>query len=130
MPLDPIDLIPEFAFWRDGCRTMAQNICAVLRLAGEPVTPANVMQFAETLPHRRFDLESDSWRREYCSQCLMKAWEAASGAKAVRRHDALFAYFFSYFVDRSYPSQVMLKDAIVGILGGLTLDGEKEADPR
>lgn len=36
--LDPIDLIPQFAFWREACRTMATNVCVVLTLADQEIT--------------------------------------------------------------------------------------------
>ena len=125
MALDPLDLIPEFAFWRDGCRTMAENICKLLRLAGEPVTRERIVAFLSTLPRRPNDLASELWQNGYCFACLEKAQDNMPPEDRGTQELGLGGYFLCYFVDRSYLRQALVIDAFLVILGGLTLDGEK-----
>lgn len=33
--LDQLDLIPSWAFWREGCHTFAKNVCKVMEMAGQ-----------------------------------------------------------------------------------------------
>jgi hypothetical protein len=60
--LDPIDLIPQFAFWREACRTMATNACMALTLAEEEITEEKMLEFISTLPRSFYYLESKTWQ--------------------------------------------------------------------
>ena len=111
--LDPIDLIPEFAFWRDGCRAMSANICTVLQRAGEDIKRSNILSFLHSLPRSYHDLTSEMWSKGYCHEYLEKAFPNMNGMS-----DPVMDYFVVYFPARSYVSQMMLIDAFIGILDG------------
>ncbi len=121
MALEPIDLFPRFAFWRDGCRTMATNICEVLRRAGEPITRENLVAFVTSLPRDRTYLGCETWQAGYCCSCLRKAHANAPPAEQ-EKAGPLLDYFLGYFTERSGASQSMLIDAFIGILSGIPLE--------
>jgi hypothetical protein len=123
MALDPMDLIPKFAFWREGCKTMATNICEVLRRVGEPVTPKNIREFVCTLPFDGSYLRSEAWRKGYCSSCLAKLHQKMPPDA----EDPLVDYFLDYFTSRGSVCQWMLIDAFIGILDGMTLEEGKNS---
>ena len=115
MSLEPIDVIPRYAFWQDGCRTLVVNTCAALRLAGEPVTPGYVLAFIDSLPRHSGDL-TEEWRKSFCSRCLEKAYVNTGNQ---HRMTPLEEYFLVYFVERDSTAQAMLIEACRGILGGI-----------
>ncbi len=122
MALEPIDLFPRFAFWRDGCRTMATNICEVLRRAGEPITRENIVAFVTTLPRDVGYLATEMWQAGYCGSCLRKAYANAPPAEQGEKAGPLLDYFLGYFTERSGACQSMLIDAFIGILNGIPLE--------
>jgi hypothetical protein len=122
MALEPIDLIPSFAFWRDGCRTMAGNICKVLRLAGEQVTLANIIAFVSSLPRDSGYLTTETWQQTYCHRCLEKAYHNTPEAIRKDVSEAVIDYFLVYFTMRGSACQWMLQDAFIGIMSGLQLE--------
>jgi hypothetical protein len=121
---EPIDMFRWYEFWRDGCRALAQNVCAVLHLAGEPLTRQSIAAFTDGIPLSRDDLHSDRWRETLCSRCLAKAHANAKGTEREPQLQRLGEYFVLRFVERGYHDNRMLIDAFNGILGGMTLDGE------
>jgi hypothetical protein len=118
MTFNPNDLIG----WRDGCRMMASNVCAALRMAGEPVTPQNVLAFVNSLPLSVGDLTSVEWAGDFCGRCVKKAH--TNGAD--ERIKPVLEDFIRYFVGRSTIARWLLLDAFNGILGGITVDENKE----
>jgi hypothetical protein len=127
MALEPLDLIPRFAFWRDGCRTMAKSICEVLRLAGEPATPKNILAFVGSLPRDPGDLTSQLWQSGYCSSCLAKAYDKAPETDMSSAEHSLVGYFLRYFPERDRLCQLMLIDAFIGIINGLDSEGSESS---
>lgn len=126
--LDPIDLIPEFAFWRDGCRTLAKNVCKVLTLVGEEISDDNILAFIKWLPRNRSELESPAWKASYCCRCLEKMFNNMPEEQRNKGLDnPLMDYFLQYFPARTYVSQLMLIDAFVGIITGW-IEAEKELE--
>ena len=117
MALEPIDVIPRYAFWQEGCRTLAVNVCAALREAGEPVIPRTVLAFVDGLPRDSYDLHYGTWQKSFCGLCLEKIH-----AKCSEHVEPLLDYFMNYFVERDSHAKAMLIEAFRGIIGGLNLD--------
>ena len=126
MPLEAMDMMRGYAFWRDCCAVMANNVCECLRLAGEQVSIANIIRFVESLPKSRSDLLDDPrWREQsYCYQCLLRADKKLEEEANRARGDKLFGYFLQYFPERGYLAQETMIDSFVGILGVLKECGE------
>jgi hypothetical protein len=104
-------------------RTMVQNICAVLRLAQEPVTPANVMAFAGSLPLSESQLRGRMWRYTFCFRCLKKAYDRTEGTKREKQFNDLFGCCIYDFMNRSDCFKRHRLAVLLGVLGGLSLDG-------
>jgi hypothetical protein len=119
MPLEAMDMMRGYAFWRDCCAVMTNNVCEGLRLAGERITVANIIRFVESLPKSPSDVGGDSWRgRSYCFQCLLTADKRLEeeGDLARAKGDKLSRYFLLYFPERGYLAQETMIDSVVGIL--------------
>jgi hypothetical protein len=120
MSIQPIDVVHKHAFWEEGCRTLAANVCAVLKEAGEPVTQRNIVAFVVSLPSDRWEMQMPEWQKGYCSRCLEKMFN-----KEGENRSALMDYFITYFPRREYHAQQMLIEAFRGILGGIVFEGGK-----
>ena len=123
MALEPIDLVPQHQFWRDGCREMAKNICKVLRIAGEPITLENILEFASALPRDPDYLRSILWKSSFCSRCLQKVYDRIPEGRKICPESVLIDYFLGWFTMRNGNTQWMLTDSFVGILQGIELEG-------
>lgn len=107
---------------RHSYQTMAQNICTVLRMAAEPVTPKTVMAFVASLPLSEHDINCAEWRAGYCNLCLYKAFENTPESERYGRFHELLCYFANDFVRSSDFHKQDVMDAMLGILGGFALD--------
>jgi hypothetical protein len=124
MPLEAMDMMRGYAFWRDCCAVMTNNVCECLRLAGERITVANIIRFVESLPKSPSDVWEDSWREQsYCYYCLRTADEKKDEAERAKT-EKLGRYFLVYFPERGYLAQETMIDSVVGILGVLKECGE------
>ncbi len=123
MPVEMIDMMRGYEFWREGCERMRASVCELLRLAGKSVTLANVLRVVESLPKNRSHAVPEEWReKSYCCNCLELAHAKAVNEIDAARFDFLFAYFVDYFPQRTTLAQETMIDAFVGILRGLELD--------
>lgn len=123
--LDQLDLIPSWAFWREGCHTFAKNVCKVMEMAGQDYSITNVFAFLSSLPFVSHHPSSAEWQKGFCSQCLKKALENVPEAEKREFADTVLDYFLYYFPDRDRVTRWMLIDAFVGFNSGI-LEAQKE----
>jgi hypothetical protein len=124
--LDPIDLIPQFAFWREACRTMATNVCMALTLAEEEITEEKILEFISTLPRSFYYLERKTWQEGYSSECFEKIANSTDPDKK-KVAAPLLNFFLYYLPSRSDACRSMLADAFIGIFRGFE-DAAKELE--
>ena len=122
--LDPLELIPKWAFWEDACRAFATNVKEAMRLAGMPRTRRNVIQFVDSLPTCHRDFMSEVWQEGVCNKCLARVNDVEDEVDLAKQ---LLQYFIFYLPSRPAHAQQMLVEALKGTLGIITLESEKEA---
>lgn len=125
--LDQLDLIPSWAFWREGCHIFAKNVCKVMELALHDYTEADVFAFVRSLPFAPSHLLKPEWENGFCSQCLKKAFEKVPETDRKEFENNVLDYFLRYFPDRDRISKWMLIDAFVGFNSGI-LEAQKELE--
>src|SRR5579872_5418521 len=113
MALESIDMIPGFAFWREGCHTFGKQVFTVLDLANKDWKYDDLVRFIVSLPRMRGDVSSPGWEEGFCSQCLKRAIERSPEAASVVR------YFLMDFPDRGCTAQAMLIDAFLGFVAAV-----------
>lgn len=101
---------------------MAQNICTVLRMAAEPVTPKTIKAFAASLPLSDHDIYCPAWRAKYCNLCLYKAFQNTPESERDGLFYELLCYFVQDFVKSSDFHKQDVTNAMLGLLDGLSLD--------
>jgi hypothetical protein len=123
--VDQMGLVRCFTFLGEGCAELAWNACEALWLAGMPVTIANLLRFASSLPYSAFDLRDAGWQRtSFCNQCLKSAYERTpQQGEAHIRMEAVLGYFLVRFIRMPVIEQVTLLKVFVAFIG----DTESEA---
>lgn len=117
---DLLDIMPSYAFWREGCRTLMANVCFTLRRAKVSVTKETVLRFIRSMPVHSAYLSDPSWTGSFCDECCKAAFEGSSSDDEEFRE--VVKYFFVYLLDRSLIARHMLIDSAVGILSGFDFD--------
>lgn len=117
--IDTIDLVPGFAFWREGCRTFAKNVFRVMQAANGDFSGRDVLSFLRSLPLDRSYLTNPEWQAGFCYQCLKKAFENTPEAQSREFKDTVMDYFLCYFPDRDGVAKWMLIDALIGFTIGI-----------
>lgn len=112
---DRLDAMEQYEFWREACMTMTRNVCDVLKLAGEPVTPTNVAAIVRSLPLEVEWLDGPgwTWKRGYFYRCMQTIHVRTPDHL---RFQELKDYFFDYFLDREARAQYMIIHSFSGIL--------------
>lgn len=114
--IEPIDMIPSWSFWRDGCYLFAKNMVTVMERSGILHSEREVVAFLRSLPLDASYLSNPSWKEGFCSKCLQKAWENTPEADWKEFESSVMDYFLYYFVDRDRVSKFMLIDAFIGFV--------------
>lgn len=123
---DPMGLIPSFTFWGDGCAELARNASEALRHAGLPVTTANLVRFASSLPGSTDDLLNTEWQRtSFCNECLKAAYDLNPRREADEGMRRVFDYFLARFINLPSNAQQMLAEAFVAFIGNIELGVER-----
>jgi hypothetical protein len=103
-------------FWKDGCETMTRNVCALLRLAREPVTYQNMVRAVRSMPRDVDQAYDVKWMDlVYWGQCFQKIDHSVPEK----------AKLGDYFLDvarLSLAARQMLEESIIGVLQGLNSD--------
>ncbi len=119
---DPMDTIPHYVFWREGCAKMTKYACCLIGMADDPVTPAAVLRFVSSAPRCRDDLRDESWRRGYCSMVMERAYAVAVATADQEHWEEAFCHIAHYLPDRKWDTSEMLIETIAGVMSGLDLD--------
>lgn len=117
--IETIDLLPGFAFWREGCRMFGKNIIRVMQAAGRDYSRRDVVAFLRTLPIDSSYLANPQWQAGFCYQCLKKAFENTPEDQRKEFEDTVMDYFLYYFPDRDRVAKWMLIDAFLGFMIGI-----------
>jgi hypothetical protein len=117
--IDAIDLLPGFAFWREGCRTFAKNVVRVMQAADGDSPVRDVLSFVRSLPLDPSYLSKPEWQAGFCYQCLKKAFMNTPEAQSREFQETVMDYFLYYFPDRDRIAKWMLIDAFVGFIIGI-----------
>lgn len=117
--IDTIDLLPGFAFWREGCRTFAKNVFRVMQAANGNFSGRDVLSFLRSLPLDTSYLANPEWQAGFCYQCLKKAFENTPEAQRREFENTVMDYFLYYFPDRCGVAKWMLIDAFIGFTIGI-----------
>ncbi|MHC5538725.1 hypothetical protein ACYOEI_10925 [Singulisphaera rosea] len=121
---------PSYAFFREGCETLARNVSSILIQAGLPVTPGTVMSFIRSMPRDRDDLSLEEWRHGFCNQALKEGYVRCDGEESRSRFRVLVEYFCDRIPNMPKRTLDMLTDAFVGILSGIHWeDGAVASNP-
>jgi hypothetical protein len=109
-------------FWQKELQTMAQKICTILQLAGQPVTRESFLAFAASLPLSQSDLFCDQWKRKFCYHCMNRLYERTKGTEREEEGRELTWHFARDFVNSCDPYKRHLMTVLRGVLRGLYLD--------
>lgn len=122
---DPMNDIPYYVFWREGCAKFVSTSCRLLRLAGEPVTRESITHFIVTAPRMEKDLSEffQVFRTTYCGYVLEKGRKKCQPESPEHKSwsDAC-SYIVAYFPSRRWDTQEMLIETLIGAMAGLDLD--------
>jgi hypothetical protein len=127
---DPMDTIPHYVFWREGCTKITKYACYLIRMAGDPVTPAAIMKFMSSAPRDRAQLLNDDWRRGYCSMVMERSNAVADGMADQEGWNEAFCHFVDYLPARKWDTAEMLIETVAGVMGGLDLDAPPTPAPN
>lgn len=121
-PTDPMDTIPHYVFWREGCAKIARCACFFIRMAGDPVTPASVRKFLASAPRHAEELGDKDWRRGYCCQVLERSSFVCDGLADHEPWKEAFWYITRDVPSWKWDTAEMLLETVAGALSGLDLD--------
>lgn len=103
-------------FIRGGCAEMSRNAAAVLRLAGEPVTPDAVAQLVKTIPFYPSDMGERRWLAGRLNKTMEKAFHLTENTPEHGRFLKAFEYFTRYIPARTFAEIDTLTGAFAGVL--------------
>lgn len=116
---EPIDIVPYYAFWMEGCGTLIQGVCLMLRISGHPVTRETIVRFVRSLPMLMVQLDGEAWKAGFCNEVCKEAFNRSRGTGREAVVDEIIHYFASTFVMRSACTKEMLHDSVLGVVMGL-----------
>jgi hypothetical protein len=122
------DVTTRFGFLQDGCAALARNARNLLRLAGEPLTPAAIMKIAKAMPRDVSEFADERWKRGEMNGLLQKAFERSKGGQDARIFREISDYFIRYIPSRSYSVLDDLESAFRGVLGNFPEELETGID--
>jgi hypothetical protein len=115
---EPIDLVPSYAFWMDGCATMTRYMLQMFELAEIEPSPERINSFLLSMPRVAEELTYPKWRQGYFNQCCEQAFTLAAPQDRARLEE-ICSWFLGYFVKRSTFAKEMLIDSVGGVFRGV-----------
>jgi hypothetical protein len=132
MNYDSLDNLEGFDFFQDHCATMARNARLLLKMAGEPVTVANVLMIINTTARHTDDWRDPNWKRMYCWQLMEAAHRRCEGCTEAEKatYTRLMEYFIHDVPGLTSGERDMLDAAFLGVLGAVDWDRANPAAQR
>jgi hypothetical protein len=112
-------------FLREGLETFRRNACALLRIAGRPVTAEALLDMVRGAPRAPDPARDEAWlRTSLCARCLARL-DASR-----KEHAALAVYFLRDLPGLGAPAWRALEGAFFGVLAGAAFDAPEAAGQR
>lgn len=105
-------------FWKDACRSLGQNCCKLLEMAGEKITLSAVVDLVAGLPEGRAELVEARYLESRLNQTLKSAWGLAVTVSDRAVMDGLTHYFLAYIPTQGMSAVVLMKESFAGVISG------------
>jgi hypothetical protein len=103
-------------FWEREQERMIYNTVEVVKLSGEEISAPNIQRFITHAPQSMEQINTDDWRKSYCSKCLLTA--LYRDKTEIEKHDVSLAMDY-WLTEFPTMGDRMRSSILTGVMGML-----------